>query len=236
MDRMDRKSITPPRKRENLKMNFNEMRTEVYDTTMLLCENGLIRLSAGNISVQDGAGHVAITPAGLRYDQMRPEDIPILTLDGDPVEGDLKPSSEVPMHTAVFRAMPEVRGVVHTHSVYAIGLASAGVDLPLTCIEVFLIGGPVPVAPYACPGTAEAGKHAVDLFRAQPGLASIMLRNHGLISIGKSLYDAYQASYMFEIGAQVYDIASRHGEPVALNQDQIDEIRRVYKIPAPKPE
>lgn len=214
-------------------MTFDDLRHEVYTTTMMLWEHDLIRLSAGNVSLHDGEGHVAITPARLRYDHMKPQDISIVDLNGNLIDGALKPSSETPMHTAILRAMPEVRGVVHTHAVHAIALAVAGVELPVICAEVLAIGGPVPVAPYACPGSAEAGDIAVEVFKSRPGLKTLMLRNHGMVAIGPTLYDAYESAYNFQTAAEIFSIASHFGTPTALTQEQIEEIYRVYRRPAP---
>lgn len=216
-------------------MKFETLRKEVFDTTMMLCENGLIRLSAGNISIHDGEGHVAITPAGLRYDRMKVEDISIVDLHGKLIDGEHSPSSETPMHTAVLRNMHKVGGVVHTHSVNAIAFASTGIELPVMCIELLAVGGPVPVAPYACPGSAEAGEIAVEEFTAHAGLKCLMLRNHGLLAIGETLYNAYQNAFKFEIGAEAYYRASGVGSPITMTEEQIDEIYRVYrKVSAPK--
>jgi len=213
-------------------MKFETLRKEVFETTMMLCENGLIRLSAGNVSVHDGEGHVAITPAGLRYDRMKPQDVCIVDLNGKLVDGEHKPSSEMPMHTAVLREVSGVGGVVHTHSVNAIAFAVTGVELPVVCIELLAVGGPVPVAPYACPGTVKAGEVAVSILKSHPGLKCLMLRNHGLLAIGDTLYDAYQSAFNFEIGAEVFYRASRVGTPITLTDEQIAEVRRVYGMPA----
>lgn len=209
-------------------MTFKELRQEVYDTTMMLCENNLIRLSAGNISKHDGEGHIAITPASLRYDRMKPEDIPITDLNGNIIDGERKPSSETPMHTSILREMPDIKGIVHTHSIYAIAFATTGVNLPVICVELLSVGGPVPVAPYACPGSAKAGEIAVDEFKSHPNLKCLMLRNHGLLAIGPTLYDAYQSAVNFEIGAEVFYRASQIGTPASFTNEQIEEIYRVY--------
>jgi L-ribulose-5-phosphate 4-epimerase len=218
---------------KEIQMKFNEMRKEVFDITMMLCEKDLIRLSAGNISLHDGKGAVAITPAGLRYDHLTPDDIPIIDLDGNVIEGDRKPSSETPMHTAILRDVPGMSGVVHTHSPIAIALATVGIEVPRICIELLLVGAPIPVAPYTCPGTAKAGKIAVDIFNSRPLLRCLMLSNHGLISIGKDLYDAYVNAYNFETGADVFHSALQIGKPTPLSDKQLEEIFRVYNIPMP---
>jgi ribulose-5-phosphate 4-epimerase/fuculose-1-phosphate aldolase len=213
------------------RLNYPTLREEVCETTRMLCENHLIRLSAGNISMRADSHSFAITPAGLRYDRMRPEDIPILDLDGNILEGERQPSSETPMHSAILRAFPEVGGIVHTHSVNAIAFATTSTELPVICMELLSVGGPVPVAPYACPGSAEAGAVAVEAFKSRPNLKCLMLRNHGLLAIGRTLYDAYENAYKFETGAEVYFKAIQIGTPVPLTAAQIAEVYRVYRKP-----
>jgi L-ribulose-5-phosphate 4-epimerase len=218
---------------KEIQMKFDEMRKEVYNITMMLCEKDLIRLSAGNISLHDGKGNVAITPSGLRYDHLTPEDIPIIDLEGNMIEGDRKPSSETPMHTAILRDVPGINGVVHTHSPMAIALGTAGIEVPRICVELLLVGAPIPVAPYTCPGTVETGKIAVEIFNSRPLLRCLMLPNHGLISMGKVLYDAYVNAYNFETGASVFHSALQVGKPTPLSDEQLEEFSRVYNIPMP---
>ena len=180
-------------------MNFKALREEVFETTQLCCENNLIRLSAGNISAHDGEGHVAITPAGSRYDKMKPEDIPILDLNGKWLEGDLRPSSETLMHTTILRKMPEMKGVVHTHSVYAIAFSVTDMEIPNVSLEIRYLGGPIPAAPYVTPYTIEAGEIAVKLFNERPGLKCMMMRNHGLVAVGPTPYDQFNQWLFLEI-------------------------------------
>jgi L-ribulose-5-phosphate 4-epimerase len=213
-------------------MKYDVIRAEVFETILLLRESDLVRLSAGNISVRTHDGHVAITPAGLRYDRMKPEDISIIDLNGNLVDGVRRPSSETPMHTAVLREILEVGAIVHTHSVNAIAFATGGIEVPVICLELLSVGGPIPVAPYACPGSTEAGEIAVEIFKLRQNLKCLMLRNHGLLAIGQTLYEAYENAYKFETGAEVYYRALQVGEPVVLTEEQIDEIYRVYHKPA----
>lgn len=208
-------------------MEFDNLRTQVYETAMRLCEAGLIRLSAGNISARDEPGHVAITPTSLLYTKMRPADIVIIDLEGRVVDGSLKPSSEVPMHTAIYRALPKVGAVVHTHSIYAIAFAASGAEIPPICLEILSVtgGGAVPVSSFAAPGSNEAGITASQIFSSRPTLKALLLRNHGLVSIGADLEQAYQMAYKCETGAQIYHLSLQTGKPpVPLSQEQIAEI------------
>jgi L-fuculose-phosphate aldolase len=207
-------------------MTYDAMRKAIYDTTMMLYEKDLIRLSAGNVSLHDGEGHIAITPSGLWYDRMTPQDIPIVDLQRNLVDGQRAPSSETPMHTAMYRAFPEVGGIVHTHSVNAIAFAMTGCELPVVCLELFAVGGPVPVAPFVCPGTNDVGEVAVRMLTAQPGLKCLLLRNHGLVAIGASLDNAFENACQFEIGAEAFFRGLQVGSPTSLTEAQIEEIKQ----------
>ena len=161
---------------------------------------------------------------------MRPRDIVIVDPNGQVVDGDLKPSSETPMHTALYSRLTKVGAVIHTHSLYAMVFAITGVEIPVTCLEILSVGGPVPVAPYACPGSKEAGLIASECFLSHPALKALVLRNHGLVAIGENLEKAFQVSYNCEIGAQVYHNALQIGRPpVSLTNEQIDEIYQGYQ-------
>jgi len=197
---------------------------------MDLCDVGLIRLSAGNVSARDQDAHVAITPSGMLYSIMRPRDILIVDLNGQVTDGHLKPSSETPMHAAIYSKLPHVAAVVHTHPPYVMAFATTGVEIPVICLEILSVGGPVPVTPYACPGSREAGMIASECFISRPALKALVLRNHGLVAIGENLEQAFQVSFNCEIGAQVYHIALQTGRPpVHLTGDQIAEIHQMYQ-------
>lgn len=211
-------------------MAFEALRQSVYCTAMMLYNAGLVRLSAGNVSARDANGHIAITPAGIKYDRLTVQDIVVLSPEGEVINGNGRPSSELPMHTTLMNDLPEVQAVVHTHSIYAIAFASSGTEIPVVSLEILTCGGPIPVAPYACPGTAQAGSVAVAMFHARPGLKVLLLRNHGLLAIGSTLAEAYEHAYNAETGAEVYYRALQLGTPIVLTQDQIDEVRRVYAL------
>ncbi len=211
-------------------MTYDAMRQAIYKTTMMLYEKDLIRLSAGNVSLHDGEGHVAITPSNLWYDRMTPLDIPIVDLQQNLVDGQRTPSSETPMHTAIYRALPEIGGIVHTHSVNAIAFAMTGRELPIVCIELLAVGGPVPVAPFVCPGTNEAGEVAARMFKAQPGLKCLLLRNHGLVAIGASIDHAFENAYQFEIGAEAFFRGLQVGSPTSLTEAQIEQIEKIARF------
>jgi ribulose-5-phosphate 4-epimerase/fuculose-1-phosphate aldolase len=209
-------------------MKFTEIRREVYETAMKCVASGLVRLSAGNLSSRTPDGLVAVTPARIRYEILKPEDIAILDPVGKPGDAAQKPSSELPMHLAIYRGLPEVGAIVHTHSLYAITFAIIGMQVPVVNLEILAVGGPVPVAPWACPGTPEAGETAVEVFQARPGLKVCLLRNHGLLEIGENLKAAYENALNAETGMQTYYQALQIGQPLVMTPEQIEEINKVY--------
>jgi ribulose-5-phosphate 4-epimerase/fuculose-1-phosphate aldolase len=209
-------------------MKYKIIREELYETVMKAKEAGLIRLSAGNISVRTNDGLVAITPSSIKYDVLKPEDLIVVDLDGNIVDGDKKPSSETPMHTAILNHLPDVAAVCHTHSPYAITFAVAGIEVPTASVELFAVGAPIPVAPWACPGTPKAGEITVDVFKKNPGLKICLLRNHGLVAIGPSLEKAYEFAFDAEVGMQTYYQALQLGKPGLITKESQEEIRTVY--------
>lgn len=209
-------------------MKFETIRQEVYTTVMKARDAGLVRLSAGNISARTQEGYVAITPSGIKYDVLQPEQIAIVDLHGNPVDAPCKPSSETPMHTAILRHLPEVQAICHTHSMFAITFAMLKLEVPVVNLELYVCGAPVPVAPWACPGTAAAGDITVDIFKSRPGLKVCLLRNHGLVAIGKSLEHAFEMAYNAEVGLRTYYQARQLGQPSIIGAEQIEQIRAVY--------
>jgi L-fuculose-phosphate aldolase len=160
---------------------------------------------------------------------MKTEDISIIDLDGNHIDGP-KSSSETPMHTAIYREIPRAQSIVHTHSMNAMVFAHLGNDVPLASVELMVCGAPIPVAPWASPGTEKAGQVTVDIFRDRPELSVLLLRQHGLVALGASLYQAYEMAYNAEIGLEVYFKTSLLGEPKPFTKDQISEIKEVYGL------
>lgn len=213
-------------------MDYKAYKQLVFQTTMDLVEIDLIRMSSGNISTRLPDGTVAITPSGVLYSQLQPEDIVIMDLEAQVLDGEYKPSSEWQLHAEIYKALPEVGAVVHVHSRYAIALGAVAVEIPVCGIEILEMGGPIPVAPYTTPGTREVGLGAAGIFQERPGLRSLLLQNHGMVAVGKDLLDAYQSAYKTETGAEIYHHALVTGREVRVLSDaEIEEIWRVYKKP-----
>jgi L-fuculose-phosphate aldolase len=209
-------------------MDYTDIRQQVFDAVQQAVEAGLIYLSAGNISARVDANTIAITPGGVKYKHLRPEQIAIVDVEGNVIDAPNKPSSETPMHTALFRAFPHVNAVFHTHSSYAITFAMLGQPVPVANLELLVVGAPIPVAPWACPGTAAPGIEATKLFRAHPSLKVVLLRNHGLLAIGDSLDSAFDMAFDAEQGMRTYHQSLQVGTPNTLTDAQIQEVKDVY--------
>jgi ribulose-5-phosphate 4-epimerase/fuculose-1-phosphate aldolase len=218
-------------------MKFSEIREEVFTTTNKLCDCNLIRLSAGNITLRDQDGNIAITPSGIKYDVMDPADIVVIDIDGNIIAGKegLKPSSEYRLHISILRDLPEVNAVIHTHSLYAMTFASLGKEIPIVCIELLIAGGPIPVAPYCIPGSDEIGDSAAKIFLERPELKGLLMKNHGMVAIGASLDEAFSHTYDIETGAQVYYQAMQMGKPDLIPQEDVSFIRQKYNLVPDRP-
>jgi len=210
-------------------MKYQSTREQLLEAVIKANEVDLIRLSAGNISTRTEDGLVAITASGVKYRNMTVEDISIVDLDGNLVEG-LKPSSETPMHTVIYRNLPDVGSIYHTHSTFAITFAMLGDDIPMANLELLVCGAPIPVAPWACPATTKAGEVTVGIFKDRPKLRVILLRKHGLVAIGANLDNAFDMAFNAEVGFQSYYQALVLGKPEPVTAEQFAEVKAVYHL------
>lgn len=189
-------------------MTASDGRARARAEVLLYCHRmvaeHLVYYTAGNISqrVDDEPNLIAMTPTALPYDTMQPEDICIVTIDGEVVEGERRPTSEFPLHTLVYHRRPEVCGIVHTHSPAAMAMAAKGLTLPpfLTGM-VAAVGGEVVTAPYARPGTALMADHTTDALRDR---GACFLRFHGVLAVGRTLGHAFNAASVVEGAADAY--------------------------------
>ena len=156
----------------------------------------------------------------MDYDELTPEAICVIDLDGNVVEADLEPSSEVPMHTAVYRAT-DAGAVVHSHPMYGTALSVTMDEVPPVHYMITLLGGPVRVAPYARFGSPELAQGSVDAMVDRTG---VLLRNHGATTYGDTLDKAYTRSLYLEWVCRLYHQASQIGEPALLYDEQLDEV------------
>jgi L-fuculose-phosphate aldolase len=184
-----------------------------------LVADGLAVGAAGNMSVRVG-DLVAITPSGLSYAELDPADICIVTLAGEEADAPETPSTELPMHLAVYAATG-AGAVVHTHSAEVIALSASRDELPAVHYAIVGLGGPVRVAPYTRFGSANLAEAAVT---ALDGRRAAILQNHGAICYGRTLTEAYDRALLLEWLARVYRLACAHGTPRILSQAELDEV------------
>ena len=201
-------------------MLLEEPRAAVVEYANRMLADGLTVATSGNVSVR-ADDLICITPSGVDYASLTPGAISVVTLEGDRVEGPHAPSSEVPMHTAVYAAT-DAGAVVHTHSMYATTVSTVRDDLPAVHYMVALLGGPVRVAPYATYGTRELAEASVDAMRGRTG---VLLANHGATTYGTTLAQAYARSQYLEWVCELYCRARALGEPHILPDEEIERVR-----------
>ncbi len=195
-------------------------RAQLVGYSARLLDDGLAVGSAGNISVRVG-DVVAITPSGVSYAEMRAEDVCLVALDGaELAEHTETPSSETPMHLAIYAAT-KAAAVVHTHSPEVIALSAAREELPAIHYAITGLGGPVRVAPYVRFGSAGLATAAVT---ALDGRSAAILRNHGAVTHGRDLAQAYDRALLLEWLARTYRLALCYGEPAILSAADLDEV------------
>lgn len=210
-------------------MTYEDVRQAIVDICHRLEAANLVHGSSGNVSVRlpktdDGQELFAMTPSGVPYRILQPEQVLIVDWDANVIDGDGvgKPSSERKVHFAAYRARPDVHSVIHSHSIYASALAAAGQDLPPIIDEmVVCIGGPVVCAPYFMPATPQLADTAIELMGLRQ---AVMMRNHGIIGVGRDLEEALTVVDMVERTAQIYLLARLMGEvqPIPQNVSDIE--------------
>lgn len=199
--------------------DLREAREQLVRYGTRLVADGLAVGAAGNLSVRVG-DLIAVTPSGIGYDELTPADICMLTLAGDEVEAAETPSSELPMHLAVYAAT-DARAVVHTHSAEVVALSATCTELPAVHYAITSLGGPVRVASYVRFGSAGLAGVAV---AALAGRQAAILQNHGAICYGATLPAAYDRAVLLEWLARVYRLARGYGDPRILSQAELDEV------------
>src|SRR5215204_2805023 len=206
-------------------MEHRELRGEIARVARQMSASGLVPTTSGNVSARTPEGNILITPSGLKYEVLEPEDIVLVTLDGEVLEGSLEPSSEVPMHTGLYRSKPHVGGVVHTHAPYATALACLGLEIPPVHYLVAALSeeGRVPLAPYATYGTEELAGYASHALGDAHSVC--LLQNHGTIAVGETASKAYSLTEILEEMAGIYYRTLLAGEPVILGPERIAEVR-----------
>jgi L-ribulose-5-phosphate 4-epimerase len=206
-----------------------ELRQTVATLHQALVDNGLVAWTSGNVSARvPGAHLMVIKPSGVGYDDLTPESMVVCDLEGTRVEGDLSPSSDTASHAYIYRHMPDAGGVVHTHSRYATAWAARGEPIP--CVLTAMadeFGGEIPCGPFAPIGGDEIGRAVVGTLSGHRSPA-VLLRSHGVFTVGGTARDAVKAAVMCEDVAATVHLAVSRGELSPLPRDQIDALHQRY--------
>lgn len=207
---------------------FKDLRESLWRYHYELPRNNLVTWTSGNISVRDpNTGYVVIKPSGIRYKELRPESMVVVDLNGKRIEGDLKPSSDTASHLYIYRNRPDVQSVVHTHSPYATAFACLGRPIPVYLTAIAdEFGRAIPCGEFALIGGEQIGKAVLDAIGDCP---AVLLKNHGVFTVGDSIEAAVKAAVMVEDVARTVWLALQMGEPQEIDESEIARLRHRYQ-------
>jgi len=206
---------------------LERLREELWQLHLELPKNDLVKWTGGNVSGRDPeSGFVVIKPSGVRYETLKPADMVIVDLEGNLIEGDLKPSSDTASHLYIYRQRPDVMGIVHTHSPYATAFAAVGKSIPV-CLTAMAdeFGGPIPVGGFALIGGEAIGKVVVDAIGTS---CAVLLKQHGVFTIGTSPTAAVKAAVMTEDVAKTVWLAMQIGQVEVISPDDVGSLHHRY--------
>jgi len=207
-----------------------DLRIQVASLHSELTRWGLVAWTAGNVSSRvPGRELLVIKPSGVSYDELTPDTMVVCDFDGALVEGRYAPSSDTAAHAYVYRHLPEVGGVVHTHSTYATAWASRGEPIP--CVLTMAadeFGGDIPVGPFALIGDDSIGRGLVETLRGSRSKA-VLMQNHGPFTVGKDAKAAVKAAVLLEDVARTVHMARQLGTPLPIGQRDVDSLYDRYQ-------
>jgi L-ribulose-5-phosphate 4-epimerase len=210
-------------------MTLDDLRREVLALHLELVRYNLVTWTSGNVSARvPGEDLMVIKPSGVSYDDLTPESMVVCDLDGTRIAGDFSPSSDTATHAYIYRHMPEVGGVVHTHSTYATAWAARGEAIP--CVITAMadeFGGEIPVGPFAPIGDERIGKGVVETLAGRSSPA-VLMKSHGVFTVGGSARAAVKAAVMCEDVARTVHLARALGTVEPLPPEQVDALHARY--------
>lgn len=206
---------------------LEQLKAQLWKLHLELPKNGLVKWTGGNVSARDPeTGLVVIKPSGVLYEDLRPEDHVVVNLQGEIVEGNLKPSSDTASHLYIYRHRPDVNGVVHTHSAYATAFAALGKPIPVYLTAIAdEFGGPIPCAGFALIGSEEIGQQVVEHIGDS---AAVLLKNHGVFTVGPTATAAVKAAVMVEDVAKAVWLALQLGTPDEIPAEAVAKLHDRY--------
>jgi L-fuculose-phosphate aldolase len=209
-------------------MKLEKERKLIVEYGKKLIDSNLTTGTGGNLSILNKDKKlVAISPSGVDYYQVKKEDIVVIDLDGNIVEGNNKPSSEQAMHLAVYNNRDDIFSVIHTHSIYATSIACLNMDLPPVHYMIAVAGDKVPCARYASFGTEELAQNAVESLGSK--YKAVLLANHGLLSCGLDIKGAFNVAEEVEYVAEVYFRTKAIGEPVIIDAAEMKRMEKAFE-------
>jgi len=215
---------------EHVRADIDRLKAEVAALHAELPRNGLVVWTAGNVSARvPGADLLVIKPSGVSYDDLTPEAMVVCDFEANLVEGTRNPSSDTAAHAYVYKHMPAVGGVVHTHSDYATAWAARREPIP--CVLTMIadeFGGDIPVGPFALIGDDSIGRGIVETLSSSRSRA-VLMANHGPFTIGTNARDAVKAAVMVEDVARTVHLSRQLGEPVPIAPADIDRLFERYQ-------
>ena len=206
---------------------LENLKKEVYKAHMNLWENRLVMWTSGNVSGRDTKTNlVVIKPSGVSYDKLSPDNLVVVDLNGNIIEGQLRPSVDTATHLYIYRNMPDVMSVIHTHSTYASAFAAIGKSIPvcLTAMADFF-GCNIPIGNLVLIGEEKIGKEIVNKIGNSK---AIIMKNHGPFTIGKSVNEALKAAIFLEESAKTLIMAKILGEPQSIPESIVDKLHKNY--------
>lgn len=206
---------------------LEELKEKLVALNQELPKNNLVAWTSGNVSARDPeSGLVVIKPSGVRFEELKAEDMIVLDLEGKIIEGRLKPSSDTASHLYIYRHRSDVGGIVHTHSRYATAFAALG--RPIPCVLTAMadeFGGPIPCGGFALIGGEEIGKVVVETIGKSP---AVLLKNHGVFTVGADAEAAVKAAVMTEDVAATVWLALQLGSPDEISPENIEKLHWRY--------
>ena len=204
---------------------LRRIKKEIIRYGHLLIERGLVAGSWGNISFRAG-DLIVITPSGSNYRTLRPRDLVVVDMQGNVIEGKRQPSSEMACHLSVYRAYEDTQAVIHTHSVYASACATAREAIPAIIEDMAqIVGSSVNVADYALLGTQQLADNCI---AAMQDNSAVLMANHGVLTRGHNLQEAFIAAEIVEKTAQIYILAKQLGNVSVLEEQDVEFMRKGY--------
>lgn len=206
---------------------LERLKEELVQLHLELPKNNLVVWTGGNISARDReSGLVVIKPSGIRYEELSLEHMVVVNLDGKIIEGNLKPSSDTASHLYIYKHRSDVGGVVHTHSVYATAFAAVNKPIPVVLTAIAdEFGGPIPCGGFALIGDEAIGKVVIESIGKSP---AVLLKNHGVFTIGKDPKSAVKAAVMTEDNARTVWLAMQIGTPDEISPEDVEKLHHRY--------